>query len=416
MITHPTPSSTLQEQSSAVKPSSRRVALWIVLFSFAACSAWEVFRPNAHPFGDLSNGKMTDHLSHMNCARLFPRVGMDLWRKPVSRMFNELTPDERNKLPDDVKVGGSYSGGIYNVPGWPANKPLVVNWSHRRRCYPPGDIVLFSPIAVLYHWTALSATWANRLAILLCLLFAHGAIYLFIRLFLDKATADPSMALITVLIFYAFSVYWALQGFYDSAAVIPILLCGRYLVLNRGVDALLAFCVAAAIHFRTFFLAPLSLYATWTILRDRQWRTWQPRDWGKIVTAASLAMVSLYVFTLVWPTISTADFHNPANLWQPAPRYGFLCLTAVLWMYLAFAFASIGAWMDCFIMVWLSLMFGSAREAFEWHILIPMSWMGLPIMITGNENPKTVMVVRDLRLAVLLFIAFAVCGNQFTSI
>ena len=63
--------------------SAHTRALMLTLASLVFWSLWNAERKFDHPWGDMSAGTFTDHLSHMNAARLFPRVGCDLWRVPI---------------------------------------------------------------------------------------------------------------------------------------------------------------------------------------------------------------------------------------------------------------------------------------------------------------------------------------------
>src|SRR5262245_37550598 len=103
--------------------SSRR-ALLLILLSYLVWGTWEGLHTFVNPWGDL-NGEFTDHFSHMNCARLFPRVGIDLWRRPLNQMLRPLTVEEIRRLPFDTQAGASFSGGFYAVPGWPVDKPMM---------------------------------------------------------------------------------------------------------------------------------------------------------------------------------------------------------------------------------------------------------------------------------------------------
>ena len=77
--------------------SPGRKALIVTLISLSVWLTWSAVRRVGHPWADLSNGVYTDHFSHMNTARVFPRVGRDLWRKPIAEQFRTLT-DEEMKL------------------------------------------------------------------------------------------------------------------------------------------------------------------------------------------------------------------------------------------------------------------------------------------------------------------------------
>jgi hypothetical protein len=150
--------------------SPDRRALVLASLSLVVCISWELFRSDAHPFGGLTPGAYTDHISHMNAARLFPRLGRDLWRRGIRDLVPLATPTERAQLPPDVQPNQGWTGGIYVVPGWPADKPAVMSWSTVSRPYPPGDLLLVAPAALLFHFTSMSATVAYRLTIVLLLL------------------------------------------------------------------------------------------------------------------------------------------------------------------------------------------------------------------------------------------------------
>src|ERR1700674_3276113 len=114
-------------------PWRRRIAAALAAASFAGLSAWELSR-RAHPWGDLTNGFFTDHFSHMNAARLFPRAGVREWTTPLVRMFPRLSPAERAALPPDV-VDCS-DGCLFRVDGWPLQKPMQQSWPTVVRFYP----------------------------------------------------------------------------------------------------------------------------------------------------------------------------------------------------------------------------------------------------------------------------------------
>src|ERR1700679_2861493 len=116
-----------------------RMAVLLTVLSLLAWSAFIVARTH-HPFHDIDNGTFTDHFSHLNAARIFPRVGLDLWRKPIADQFRRETPEELQALPFALRYPGTFF-----VPGWPLDKPLQQSWWHIPRLYPPGDLLLVSP-------------------------------------------------------------------------------------------------------------------------------------------------------------------------------------------------------------------------------------------------------------------------------
>src|SRR4051812_46917425 len=104
----------------------RRRALAFTLASWTLWSIFAVVHARAHAWADLDAGRFTDHFSHMNAARLFPRLGPEFWRKPAAELLPPLTAEEIAGLPDDVRQGGSYTGGLFRVDGWPAGKPVAM--------------------------------------------------------------------------------------------------------------------------------------------------------------------------------------------------------------------------------------------------------------------------------------------------
>lgn len=388
----------------------KRNAVCFTLASFCLWSAWDLCRIHTHAFGDLSNGTYTDHLSHMNAARVFFHVGIDLWRKPISALFPELTPAEQENIPLDVQI--SPSGGIYKVTGWPLQKPLAIGWSHRPRNYPPGDMVLFSPVALLYHYTTISAKWANRLAILLCIVFTHVTLYLFIYTYSQFGIQNGSIGLIGLIIVYSTSIYWSLQGFYDLAAATPLLICGRYIALRNGLNAVLAYCVSAAIHYRAFMLAPLVIWGLTIIVLNRQWQTWSGSEWMKCALASVLAFSSLCPFWFLWPAIANAPINNISNVWSNSSHWSVLVSLEIVSAIGSLCFAWQGAWLDVTILAWFTFMIMNLREIYPWHVLIPIAWLGIPVIAAKSVDTLHTSIVRDVRLALLLFISIAIFNNK----
>jgi hypothetical protein len=96
--------------------------------------------------------------------------------------------------------------------------------------YPPGDMLLVAPIAALYHYTSLSLTGACRLLFGWFIILAHVALFFF---FLN-VFENPRSGLDWLVAFLVYShvMYWTLEGFYDAAAIVPLVVdvAGRPLV------------------------------------------------------------------------------------------------------------------------------------------------------------------------------------------
>jgi hypothetical protein len=380
--------------------SARRRALVITLISLCVWEAWEGLRVFPHPWGDLKRANYTDHFSHMNAARVFPRVGIDLWRRPIDQMFHKLTPEELAALPIDVQTGGSYSGGVFEVPGWPPGKPLVTSWSNHPRNYPPGDMLLVAPVAVLYHYQNISFSTANRLLLMLFLFYAHLALFFFFELTLVPAPESLALErarLVTAGLVYLEVIHWTLEGFYDAAALAPLVLCARSLRDRRGLAAMVAFCIAAFIHFRAFFFAPWAIYALVLTIRERQWRSWGVGRALMLALATALGAVSLGVFFILSPSLQNLPIHNFINL-ENDPRW-------LAWIMLPVFLGVVGvaarelrrlrAWLDLAVLGWLALMLVALHEAYPWHVILAMvPWLCAPPSVVATGDAIRVHVVR----------------------
>lgn len=352
----------------------------LTLASLAIWIGWELLRGPHHPYGDLSNGHYTDHFSHLNAARLLPRAGLDIWRKPLTQLLRPLTHEERARLPADVKAAAYPDGEAYFVPGWPADKPMIASWSFNPRFYPPGDALLFAPVALLYHFTQLSFAGANLLALLLLLVYAHVSLYFALR-----ATEEEPLRLFTLLMVYFPLVHWTLEGFYDAAILAPLILCAQQLGRGRGIGAILAFCCAAAMHFRAFFFAPWACAALALVLRERQWRSWGARGWAMAVAAGALAMAALVPFALLQPALRALGTSNVIALSVgPALRPQVMAFTVAAALAAAFLWRA-GAILELILLAWVMLMLFSLHQAEQWHSVVLLAWLCAPIF--GHWRP-----------------------------
>jgi hypothetical protein len=380
----------------------RRIFIFI-LASLILWEAWEGLRVFPHPWGDLKGATYTDHFSHMNAARVFPRIGIEVWRRPIGRLFRSLTPVELAVMPKDIQAGGSDSGGVYHVPGWPAEKPLIISWSNNPRNYPPGDMLLVAPVAILYHYTDLSFTNANRLLLMLFLVYAHLALFFFFKFLPELIPANHKLTRVQALaaaVVYVEVIHWTLEGFYDAAALAPLILCGWYIRQRKGMPALAVFCLAAFLHFRAFFFAPLAVYALVIILRDHQWRSWHVREWFGLAAAGMLGAVSLGVFGILWPALRSLPITNPIDLSNELAWLARILLPAFLilaWLAARFLWR-LEAWLDFAIFIWMAIMMLSLHETYPWHtILAVMPWLCSPPFVI---EPSTAVRVQKIRLLV----------------
>jgi hypothetical protein len=379
---------------------SRRAAIALTVASLVSWSAWELGR-TAHPYADLAGGWFTDHFSHESAARAFPRLGLGLWRHPVDDQLRRLDSRDCEALPADVRPACA-KGQTFEVPGWPADKPYVQSWTDQPRLYPPGDLVLFAPLAALYHFTRVSFATSNRLLIVLCLLFAHVAFYFLVRALSRLPAGERPVAVLVALALYGPLVFYALQGFYDAVTIVPLVLCGSYLAERRAVAAAVAFCVAATLHFRAFFLAPLALYALWLFVQDRAWRRLSWRDLVGVGAVLVLAVLALGSFALVAPELGSVRLMSLLRAGDGALVPAMVKGLGLLVLLGAAALAWAGAWLDVLVLAWLALCVVATRQTLEWHTVVPAAWLGLPVLQARADRRA---LVAPIRLAVFVTLA-----------
>src|SRR5262249_8528593 len=128
--------------------------------------------PRENVYATLTWTHFGDHVAHMNVARVFPRIGLDMWRKPMTSLFPPLV--DRSRLPPEL---ADWRSAMFVVPGCPDEKPLTLSWEKAPRNYPPGLTLLVAPVAFLYHTTSLGLGTAARLLIALFLVGAHLGLY-----------------------------------------------------------------------------------------------------------------------------------------------------------------------------------------------------------------------------------------------
>jgi hypothetical protein len=207
------------------------------------------------------------------------------------------------------------------------------------------------------------------------------------------------------------SINWALQGFFDLAAVAPLLICGKLLAAKRGLEAILAFSISAFIHFRAFFFAPLVVVAVITIARNRQWVAWRRIHYLQILLIFLISACALYPFSLVWPWIGSAPTNSSINVWTATLKLPVLFSVVIVWLIAIIVLTSVRAWQDLFLLCWFFVMLISVREMYRWHVLIPMAWLGLPINVRASGGVADLSLVRDVRIGVFLFMSIGIYNN-----
>lgn len=380
---------------------ARRLAIAITCCSLVVCLGLRAGIAPRHPFGDLSDGHFTDHFSHMNAARLFPRVGIDIWRLAIKDLLPVVSPQDYDRLPADLP-----RTEVFSVAGWRQGKPVSVHWSAFPRPYPPGDMLLVAPVAAAYHFSALSFSAANRWLILLFLGYAHVGLFFFVLAALTAPPRQRALQWLTTVAVAAYIIRYTLEGFYDAAALAPLLVCARLLDKRRGTAAVIAFCLAAVLHFRTFFFAPWALYGGWLVLQERPWQQQRARFVMQVALITLLAAASLLPFALVWPTLHLLPDSNPIRINGASFRPTWLLLVSAACGLAAWRFFRARAWLDLATLGWFLAMTLFVRQAYGWHGMVLVGWLGAPLWGTSESDGNDVLLARFGSLVSLITLVF----------
>ncbi len=367
--------------------------------SFVAWSLVVTLRPG-HPYGDLTRGIYTDHISHLNLARYFPRAGLDVWRRPLAAQLRPLSDAEIAALPEDQRHSNPRDAINYAVPGWPADKPLLAGWTQNPRLYPPGDMLLVAHLAALYHFTAVSFSAINRALLVWYLLLAHLSLALLFEGVL-RLRAHRYLCAFVCFYVYGATMRATLEGFYDAASIAPLVLAAAFVQARRGVAASLAFAAAAVVHFRALFFAPWGGEAA--LLALRSIGTWRARQWIAAALAASLMAATLVPLFILRPTLRTLPDENwlsPSSpLFHPLALAAYVALSVVVGV----VFVRARSRSDLLVLLWFAIMLVvNLRQTRWWHPTVLLAWVGAPL--AGAPEPRRATLVLLGRLAVLMFV------------
>jgi hypothetical protein len=315
----------------SLEPARLRTRVLRVLGLWLALSlAWGFFgwhRVN----GELLNGAMTDHISHVNRTRAFFHLGPAIWSTPTQ----EWVEQARAPLPDGY-----------------------INWDEVPTLYPVGMLVLHAPFALLAERGALTVERLGFFVILLYLLaFSAVAEFLFVNA-RQRGLVDA-----LVLFGYALALLgFVLRGFYDVWPLLLLLHAFKAGADRRPGAALLWWAAAACLHYRVFFTFPAALQWAWALRGDR---AAAPR----VALAAALGTSSLATFLLSAPFLSRLPENNPLH--QPQ-TLGLVVLAL---------FAFVGwklrtrRWAEIVLACGVVLSSVAARQIMPWHSFIPLAAM-----------------------------------------
>lgn len=317
----------------------RGLGLWLAL-----CVAWSWLGWHRKG-GELYDGSMTDHVSHLNRTRLFFHVGPEIWTTPARELV---------ALPDGA-----------------------INWPELPTMYPVGMIVLHAPFAWVVDHFGVASERVGFFEILFYLLgFAFFAEFLFTNA-RGKSWIDA-----VILFAYGFGTLgFVLRGFYDVWPLLVLLSAFRFGAEKKDGWAVLLWTIAAVMHYRTYFTFPMVLWWFWRA----------PKDW-KVGVAAVLGVASLTTFAMSARFLTLLPDNNPLH--TPLALVPMVVVTAIYagWK------VRLRRWEDLASVSGVVLCAALARQVMSWHPVIPLAAM-------VSHQPDERAVERYARYAVLLLLS-----------
>jgi hypothetical protein len=377
------------------RPWARYHALLaITLASLTFWTFWNYGRPLCHTYADLSCGAFTDHFSHVALARMFTEVGFEIYERPRGELGRPLTVEEDAALPSDLR-----NRAARGVEGWPADKPYLTSWPQIPSFYPPGDLVMFAPVAVAYSFTDMTFTEANLLTIELLLVYSHVTIF-FMLLAARRARRLDATEVLALVVGYFLVIRWTLDGFYDGGWIAPLALTPVFLARRAGFAAVTTFAMSLFAHYRALFLLPWGVRGAVDVLTGRQWRPW---TWGKTaMTAATLVMGGLTTATFLIAR-SAMEAHQRSNPFNPAYDAfdeANLVALAIVAVPAGAVFVWKRAWLDLVTVAWVCALITQLPELYPWDAVALVPWLAAPALSPGERDP----VVRGARAGAAILV------------
>jgi hypothetical protein len=379
-----------------------RKALVITLVSLTLWTAWNFAREDCHPYRDLSCGFFTDHFAHMNMSRLFAEKGVAIYTNARGDLVQPLTPDQVAALPADLQGTPSYG-----FPGWPQDKPFTSTWTHVPNVYPPGDLILFAPFAMLYSFTGISFSTLNLLLIQYLIILAHVSLFFVFRSSFDDAQRGW-IGVLGLYFIYTEVMHWTLEGFYDGAWIAPLLLTPLFIARRQHLPALLTVSLALFMHYRALFYLPWAALALYRLVKDREWESWKNSQMLWAGVAGLMATMSLRVFLNIRGvfTGATGGPVNPIGLGA-----GDLNLSRGLVMLFIFGAAGYvfwrgGAMIELAMVGWVLLVAVFTPEIHEWDTVALVPLVAAPLLSNVKPDRQGQLLETKTALVVLYSIAF----------
>jgi hypothetical protein len=358
-------------------------------------------------YADFSCGTFTDHFSHVGLARVFPTVGFEIYEGPRGELGRALTPEEQAALPEDIRT----MGGLRTFEGWRADKPFFTTWPTIPSFYPPGDLVMFAPVAAAYSFTGMSFTDMNLATMELLLVYAHVSVFLML-LVNSKRPGGGAADALALVIAYVLIMRSTIEGFYDGGWIAPLVIAPLFLARRAGLQTMTLFTMSVFAHYRGLFLLPWGVQGALDFVRGREWRSWTLQK--SALAAATLVMGGLAATTFLI-TRGAMSAHQMTNIFNPSLdsfHRNDLVALALVTLPAAIVFAKRRAWLELATLVWVVTLITQLPETYSWDSLALVPWLVAPSLSPSRDDP----VVRGVRAATVFLIAVVVFSAPISAL
>ncbi|MFN2586619.1 MAG: hypothetical protein ABR613_00685 [Actinomycetota bacterium] len=343
----------------------------------------------------------------MGLARVFTRVGFDIYDGPRGELGRPLTPEEQAALPEDLRP----KGDLRTIDGWPADKPLVITWPTIPSFYPPGDLVMFAPVAAAYSFTGMSFTEMNLATIELLLVYAHVTIFLML-LVNARSPARGATEALPIVLAYFLIIRWTIDGFYDGGWIAPLVVAPLFIVRRAGLQTMTLFALSLFAHYRALFLLPWGVRGLVDFVRGREWGSWSLRKTAMAGTTLVMGGLAAATFLVSREAISQ---HQMTSIFNPSyasfQRDSLIALGLVT-IPGALVFAWRRAWLELLTLLWVVALITQLPETYPWDVLALVPWLVAPALSPSAEDS----VVRQVRTATVFLIGVVAFTSPITAL
>jgi hypothetical protein len=371
-----------QEPRSSI---SRRLLAGLLCVSLLF-SSYTIFYRSSSPrmtFG----GWGTDHISHANATVLFFYRGCEIYRTPVEELLERDTSDS---AADYARQEDLRPNELFRLPErHRPEAPLYLNWAELARVYPPGLYLYSLPEAVALEWTDVPLHTLNAFTLIKYSLIAHLLLWYYFELLLAtyswgaKFCGLPGAVwLVTVMLVVQIQVcFWTVSGFYDSVALLFLVLLVLSYRRRRWPQVILFFALAVFFHYRSLWFFPLVTLAAYQFgrtvigraacccqaVRATDLRV-DRRHILMLLSSALLLAVSGFFFVLAYPNMVQFPLENAMYIKTLTPEA--LLWSPLLALMLLFAILLVRRdWLLLVSVAGVMLFLFNTRQLQTWHTL-----------------------------------------------